>query len=283
MRRFSKALLAALVLASCHSAVAQEAPRPTIGLMGTIPIYWGEASGFDEIVAGEAQPHWVRGVLERQAEIAPLDYLSADELAPHRYILLAQPRGLTPEENVALDAWVRAGGQLLLFADPMMTGESRFGIGDRRRPQDVALLSPILAHWGLELQFDEAQPEGLAHVDHFGDLLPVNLRGAFVPVGGMEHCAIPGDGLLAHCSLGLGQVLAVADAAMIDLAGPYPGAEAGFESLVAHIFPQFGEGAGNGQPGTAPLSENDSETRRMIPRDPGVMRDFSRIETTKNQ
>ncbi len=212
--------------------------------MGTIPIYWGESEGFDEILAGEAQPHWVRALIERRAPLAPLDYLSAEALAPHRTLLLAQPRGLTAEENVALDTWVRDGGHVLLFADPMMTGESRFGLGDRRRPQDVALLSPILAHWGLELHFDEEQSEGLAQADHMGTALPVNLRGSFSPVGEAQNCAIPGDGLLAHCSLGLGQVLLVADAAMLDLAGPYPGAEAGFESLLLHIFPRFGESTG---------------------------------------
>ncbi|QZH75461.1 MAG: ABC transporter [Erythrobacter sp.] len=224
--------------------------------MGTIPIYWGETEGFDEILAGEAQPHWARAFIERRAPLAPLDYLSAEALAPHRALLMAQPRGLTAEENVALDAWVREGGHVLLFVDPMMTGESRFGLGDRRRPQDVALLSPILAHWGLGLHFDEGQDEGLVQVDHFGTTLPVNLRGTFAYTGEAQHCAIPGDGLLAHCSLGLGQVLLVADAAMLDLAGPYEGAAAGFDSLLAHIFPQFGESAGIAVEASAQPTEN---------------------------
>ena len=74
-------------------------------------------------------------------------------------LLLAQPRALSGPENVALDAWVRGGGHLLLFADPMMTGESRFGIGDRQRPQDVILLSPILNRWCRDPQFDQNQPQ----------------------------------------------------------------------------------------------------------------------------
>ena len=66
--------------------------------------------------------------------------------------MMIQPRPLSPQENVALDNWVAAGGRLLLFADPALTEDSAFAIGDRRRPQDVVLLSPILARWGLELE-----------------------------------------------------------------------------------------------------------------------------------
>lgn len=255
MRRFSKLAAAALALLACAPAAAQDDASPAqppeqIALMGTIPIYWGEAADMDELLAGTGRPHWARAAFERRGEIVPIDYLSAEVLAPHRYLVLAQPRGLTPEENVALDAWVRGGGRLLLFADPLMTGESRFGIGDRRRPQDVALLSPIMAHWGLDLRFDEAQSEGMASVDHFGTALPVNMRGTFVAIGSGTECAIPGDGLIAHCSLGTGEALLVADAALLDLDGPVPGAEAALAGLVAHIFPQTGEIAGRpGQTG----------------------------------
>ncbi len=212
--------------------------------MGTVPIYWGEAAGFDELLSGDAPAHWARPVLEEGFVLAPLDYLTTEALGGHRYLLMAQPRGLSAEENVALDAWVRDGGALLLFADPQMTGESRFHIGDRRRPQDVALLSPILAHWGLELAFDPAQPDGPQVVDHFGDMLPVNLRGELRPVGDVQYCSIPGDGLLALCAIGAGQVMVVADAAMLNIAERTEAGENAFRWLVAHIFGEFGDGAG---------------------------------------
>ena len=67
---------------------------------------------------------------------------------------------------------MRGGGRVLLFADPMLTRHSAFALGDRRRPQDVVLLSPILARWRLELQFDES---------HLFDSL---VSGAFGPVHG---------------------------------------------------------------------------------------------------
>ncbi len=235
---------------------AEDEQRPPLALMGTVPIYWGEAAGLDEMLNGHAPPHWARGVLEEGFTLAPLDYLSAEALAGHRSLLMAQPRGLSAEENVALDAWVREGGTLLLFADPMMTGESRFHLGDRRRPQDVALLSPILAHWGLALEFDPAQPTGPQMVDHFGDSLPVNQRGRLSHVGDADYCNIPGEALLAHCVIGQGQAMIVADAAMLDIAGPYTDAEAALRWLLGHVFENFGDSAGNVPRGELPASEN---------------------------
>lgn len=258
MRRFSKALCGGLLLSllSVPAAAQDEQgdgatpPLPMIGLMGTIPIFWGEAAGFDELIAGEAAPHWAREVLDRRATLAPLDYLSAEALAAHRFLLMAQPRGLSGEENVALDAWVREGGRLLLFADPWMTGESRFHIGDRRRPQDVALLSPILARWGLELQADDNADSNHDHSDTelvaYGEqMLPINMAGRFALMAGGDSCELQAGGLLAQCSIGDGAVLIMADAAILDLAGPYPHAETGIESLISQIFPEIGEIAGN--------------------------------------
>jgi len=138
-------------------------------------------------------------------------------------------------QGVALDAWVGAGGRLLLFADPLLTGESRFAIGDRRRPQDVILLSPILGHWGLRLEFDDSRREGVALVGGKGRI-PVNAPGSFVSEG---DCAVESDGLLARCAIGKGRVLAVADAALLDLYEPDPAAPAALDWLV-------GEGFGHG-------------------------------------
>ncbi len=235
MRLSSKLAFALALACAAPPAVAQDdGAQPQLALMGTVPIFWGEPADFGETLLGEAEPHWARAVLEQGFALSPVDYLSAEALAEYDYLLLAQPRGLSGEENVALDAWVRGGGRLLLFADPLMTGESRYGIGDRRRPQDVALLSPILARWGLELTFDEAQDEGLQQADHFGDPLPVNMRGEWHYSGTSRECNIPGDALLAHCRIGAGQALLVADAALLDLAGPYPHAESALTWLLEH-------------------------------------------------
>jgi len=249
-------LLAVLALGLTATAAQAQEARPELALMGTVPIYWGEAAGLDELLEGDAPSHWARSVLEEDFTLSPLDYLSSDALAGREFLLMAQPRGLSAEENLALDTWVRSGGTLLLFADPMMTGESRFHLGDRRRPQDVALLSPILARWGLEMQFDASQPEGPQLVDHFGDALPVNLRGQLHYAGESPYCNIPGDGLLAHCVIGDGQAMIVADAAMLDIAGPYDHAESALRWLIGHIFGNFGDSAGNAAQPASETTQN---------------------------
>ncbi|WP_271077148.1 ABC transporter [Aurantiacibacter sp. MUD61] len=251
------ALLLSAPVAAQEPAITQADPaRPQLALMGTIPIYWGEADGMGDLIRGEAHAHWARDVIEEHAQPIPLDYLTPEALAPFNMLLMAQPRGLTAEENVALDAWVRGGGRLLLFADPMMTGESRFHIGDRRRPQDVALLSPILTHWGLELWLDDTQDEGLYHIDPNGDPIPVNMAGTWRSVGEARDCVIEQDDLLARCAIGGGEVLLVADAALLDIMGPYDGATTAFDRLLTQAFPDFGDQAGNDGQNAATQTES---------------------------
>ncbi|MXP41686.1 ABC transporter [Altererythrobacter soli] len=247
-----KAALATALLFLGPPAVAQvepqtqaqaQQPRAPLGLMGTIPIYWGEAEQFGDLIGGAAEAHWARAELEREYELRPIAYLDEAALAGLDRLLLAQPRPLSGEENVALDAWVRGGGQLLLFADPMMTGHSEFGLGDRRRPQDVVLLSPILNHWGLALQFADDQPLG-TRVARDGDLaVPVNLPGQFT-LAGDEGCALSAEGLLARCALGRGHATILADAAMLDLHEPSPLAGPALGRLAQLAFAGSGEIAG---------------------------------------
>ena len=238
----SRALAAALVFLGVPAEA--QAPRMPLGLMGTIPIYWGEAQQFGDLIDGEAATHWARAELESAFELRPISYLDQAGLAGFDYLLLAQPRPLSGEENVALDAWVRAGGQLLLFADPMMTGHSEYALGDRRRPQDVALLSPILGHWGLALQFVEDQPAGPRVAQDGDTALPVNLPGRFVLEEGGEDCVLAAEGLLARCTIGQGRATIVADAALLDLHEPSPLAGPALERLTELAFGASGEIAG---------------------------------------
>jgi hypothetical protein len=227
--------LAAALLGVGQARAAETAARPELGLMGTIPIYWGESGNVSELLGGGAS-HWARARLEADFELRPLDTLSAESLAGLEFLLLAQPRALSPAENVALDAWVRAGGRLLLFADPMLTGESRFGLGDRRRPQDVILLSPILNHWGLPLEFDVDQPEGYAQVGDGDAAIPVNRPGSFTAPAQDSGCVLVADSVLARCAVGRGTATVLADAALLDLYDPHPAAAPALGWLVEQAF-----------------------------------------------
>ena len=172
----------------------------------------------------DTPPHWALAALKRHGALQPLDSLARANgraaMARGALLVMAQPRPLSPQENVALDAWVRGGGHVLLFADPMLTAESLFSLGDKRRPQDVVLLSPILTRWGLELQFDEDQPAGEHVADWDGARLPVNLPGRFALLDQSGKCRLLAGGLGARCAIGMGSVLALADAALLENAAP---------------------------------------------------------------
>jgi hypothetical protein len=195
---------------------------PGVGLYTSLPILWGESDDIRGFLKAGKHDHWAQGVLRSGARFVPLDSLADGHgtlpLPQGDILVMAQPRPLSPVENVALDNWVRAGGRVLLFADPMLTAPSIFALGDARRPQDMAMLSPILARWGLVLEFDESQRPGERLVSLREGAVPVNLPGRFRLAGkpGIEgdDCALEAEGLLAQCHVGAGEILALADAAL---------------------------------------------------------------------
>jgi hypothetical protein len=242
--RFVGALMLAIGLASCGGDLGQAQRR--IGISTSLPILWGESSDPKELLSSGAPPSWAGSLLAEHGQLTPLDTLVGVggrlPLPTDALLVMIQPHALSPQENVALDAWVRSGGHLLLFADPMLTQPSRYPLGDPRRPADMAMLSPILAHWGLELAFDPAQPAGEYTVRLREGSLPVNLPGRFHLLGnsgdgfshrgnygigasgagsgkdgdGMARCRLESSGVLASCVLGKGRILALADAALFE-------------------------------------------------------------------
>lgn len=222
--------LIALLLSLSSPAAAEHEfndRKVELGLFGSLPIYWGEGEELSALIADAQHPGWIRQELEQRYRLRLLDVLGAsggaNPLGGIGFLMLAQPRALAPVENVALDQWVRDGGRLLLFVDPMLTAHSAFGLGDRRRPQDVALLSPLLAHWGLELLFDEEQQDAERAIDLFGVTVPVQLSGSFALIDQHEYaadddqsCALYAEGLMTECAIGKGYALIIADAALLD-------------------------------------------------------------------
>lgn len=230
--------------ASPSPSAPSPSPTRTIGLYSSLPIAWNESEDIRGLLSDNAAPHWALPVLRERGEVAALDSLADGAgrlpLPADGLLVLAQPRPLSPQENVALDAWVLAGGRVLLLADPMLTAHTIFAPGDPRRPQDIAMLSPILGRWGLVLEFDDGQPAGetVARID--GADFPVNLRGALRlsgksgdgAVGGdasgksgnasgkagdaVAACRIGDGGLVAECTAGKGRVVVVADAAVLE-------------------------------------------------------------------
>ncbi len=227
--RLAAATLAAVMLGACSAGQAlpeksgsdaEQSAMRDLGLFTSLPIYWSESADITEALdSGGAGPdHWARTALEKNNRLVPLDTLDGIELKGIDRLIMAQPRPLAPIENVALDDWVRGGGHLLLFADPFLTEHSRFMLGDKRRPQGTVLLSPILKRWGLELRFDEDQPQGERKAIADGMALPVDMAGSIAATepGAQSDCTIAPGGLLATCRVGVGKVTVVADAALLD-------------------------------------------------------------------
>lgn len=226
--RILRAALAVVLAAGLPSTgLARAAAHgPVTALFTSLPIVLPETSDVRSLLRADKPRHWALNVLERRGRVRSIDVLESRQLARTDLLVMAQPRPLAPQENVALDAWVRGGGHVLLFADPVLTAASAFAPGDRRRPQDLVLLSPILTRWGLSLRLDPAQAAGERMVAWGSMRVPVDLAGRFALLGRRAHCRLVAGGLGAHCRIGRGTVLALADAALLDGQGADPAARA---------------------------------------------------------
>jgi len=223
-------LVACAFLAACGAEPAQDdtvvdqGPKPQLGLMTSMPLYWPLGADLGALASGEADVPAQRSAFEATHELVLLDTLSpiagltpdapeVEPLAELDYLAVIQPRGLTPSENVALDDWVREGGQLLLVLDPLLDGHYPLPLGDPRRPVEAALVPPVLGRWGLEMHFDEEQPSDLRAFDLPGSSIPVALSGELREIAGTgSDCRLMGGGTMAQCQLGEGRVTVLADA-----------------------------------------------------------------------
>ena len=209
----------AVLLFGLDGEDAPRANRPVLAYMSSIALATGEGD-IAEVVGGKstADPLYTR--LDQNYDLQPSDDLRRLEAMAPDALMLIQPRALGPEENVALDKWVRGGGRMLLLTDPMLTRESRYPKGDNRAPLFVGLASPLLSHWGLELTLplDEAEPIVARSVADFQ--LDSSTPGAFVYKDSTAEqtapCRIKEDGFIAQCDFGVGRAVLIADADFID-------------------------------------------------------------------
>jgi len=210
-------LLMSTLLAYAFIPPAPDGPKPILGLMTTLPLQWSEG-GVEADLAEDAQPHPAFARLGQSYDVQPLD--DVRDLAKRRILLLAQPRAFSPIELVQLDSWVRKGGRLLILADPALQWGSLYPLGDKRRPLFTSMLSPLFAHWGLELVLPIADAEPMA-IRKIGKLsIRTQTPGEWLKInsGGSARCALEEGGLLADCKIGKGRALLVADADLLDTA-----------------------------------------------------------------
>jgi hypothetical protein len=104
------------------------APRPTLLLLTSLPLVFGE----DFSLQGTGSAAYK--ALQQRNRVVPISVTSPSELAKGSLLLMVQPQAQPPEDLVALDHWVREGGKVLLFADPLLEWPSSRPLGDPLRP-----------------------------------------------------------------------------------------------------------------------------------------------------
>lgn len=192
----------------------EKSDLPALGFMTTLPLQWSEG-GIEAAVIADAAPHPAFARLSAAYQLVPVD--SLDDIDRLKLLLLAQPRAMSPEELVKLDAWVRSGGRLLLLADPALQWGSLYPLGDKRRPLFTSMLSPLFSHWGVELvlPIDEAEPVSVREID--GLTIRTRTPGEWRNKSDTNQvCKIDAKAIYADCAVGKGRALLIADADLLD-------------------------------------------------------------------
>lgn len=192
----------ALALAGRKGAERAPAERPALMLLTSLPIVFGEQFSIE---GGGSR---VLQALETRHRVRPISVTSPAELGRRGLLLMAHPLAQTPENLVALDAWVRGGGRVLLLADPMLEWPSSRPLGDPLRPAPMFSDTGLLARWGLRLDAPDAtgpKTQKLAGLEVL-TASPGTLHG---------RCRIAANRLMADCAVGKGRAIVVADADFI--------------------------------------------------------------------
>jgi hypothetical protein len=191
-------------------------------LLTSLPLVFGDTFGLSSTGSPTLK------ALQTRYRVAPISVSSRQELARGRLLLMAHPRAQPAEDLVALDAWVRAGGRLLLLADPMLEWPNDQRLGDPLAPPPMFTDTGLLGHWGLRLDAPDRrgpEPRGLAGY-RIVTSSPGRLSGT---------CTISGDALFADCRLGRGRAVVIADADFLDAGRLGPDARNNLDALLEEL------------------------------------------------
>ena len=181
-----------------------ESERPVLLLLTSLPIVFGE----DFSIESAGSP--ALAAMETRYRVLPIGTAAPTDLAKGGLLMMAHAAAQTPENLVALDDWVRAGGRVLLLADPMLEWPSSRPLGDRLRPSPMFPDTGLLQHWGIRLDAPDNRGPQSREIDGFKVLTdsPGTLVG---------NCQIDGDGLVADCRIGKGRAIVIADSDFLDV------------------------------------------------------------------
>ncbi|APG62981.1 hypothetical protein LPB140_09470 [Sphingorhabdus lutea] len=185
---------------------------PPLLLMSSIPMAMGEGDPA-MLLSGEAKPYHAFVKLSEDYDVQQIDDLAILKTSKTKIIMLAQPRALSPEELVILDDWIAKGGRALFLADPALAVESKYPIGDKRRPVFTSLLSPLFKHWGLEMVV--SMESGDVELDYQEYQILTQTAGYWTSIKGSSKnsiCNIETENWVAICKVGKGHAILLADA-----------------------------------------------------------------------
>jgi len=188
--------------ASSAPAPRPPSERPSLMLLTTLPLM------FPNHFELNAPAPLALKALQSRYHIIPISVADADELDHRRLLLMAQPQAQPAEALVDLDNWVRAGGHVLLLADPALEWPSDHPLGSLLRPPFAFADTGLLAHWGLGLDAPDRQGQAKRVADD--SQIRTQSPGNLIATG--SDCSIDGDGFIARCSIGSGKVIVIADA-----------------------------------------------------------------------
>ena len=196
---------AAAFIARGPSPLPPRAPadRPPLLLLTSLPLVFSE----DFSVQGNGSA--ALQALRARYRVVPISVTGPADLSKGRLLLMAHPLAQPAEDLVALDRWVRGGGRVLLFADPMLEWPSKRPLGDLLRPPPMFMDTGLLAHWGLRM---EAPDRPGPKVEKLGGFEIVTDSAGQL----FGRCSISPDRLVAHCGIGKGGATVIADADLLD-------------------------------------------------------------------
>ncbi|MEH6756118.1 MAG: DUF4350 domain-containing protein [Parasphingorhabdus sp.] len=221
MAAFGFALLAVMGLLLQCSPAATNAPDNAsapiqVQLMTSLPIIWGDGASMESILSGKTSPAPIYSHWQKNYNITAVDSFEGLENSGTDIVLLAQPPAMDPADIAAIDAWVRAGGKVIILTDPMLVWPTALPLGDKRRPLASGLLSPLLSHWGLALQMPDATGSGRVELEFPQATVSTVGIGTFKPIAEPDEshaeCALSIAHVMVRCKVGQGAAIILADA-----------------------------------------------------------------------
>lgn len=177
----------------------------------SLPLFAPSRGDLAAILGGTVNDAPAITALQRYFDLVPMADVDAMALEQGDALLLAHPAALSPETLVAIDAYVRGGGQAVVLADALLDAELPYPLGDPRNPPVSTMLDPLLSHWGLAIAPARAGVRLGSDGRHrlmMSSAGEVAIRSA--------QCRSAAGGLVARCRIGRGQAVIVGDADLLD-------------------------------------------------------------------